>query len=194
MKILPIPAQTSLKTELNPSRSALFHIKTTVSLKYYVRDCRPRNWNSLPIECFSLTHDLNFVKSRINMHLLTVGSFLRQVLQIGSLNRFSAYLNLFVFLFLVLRFLSLCLVVAVQPCMSESQFSKKCISYISGYLTSLNKGPGASFWCTFLACFSIKICLMFNISLIKFQYQTFSLLKTLNTVFYFPFRHKNDLS
>ena len=32
-------------------------------------------WNSLPIECFSLTY-LNGFKSRINRHLLTVGSFL----------------------------------------------------------------------------------------------------------------------
>ena len=35
-----------------------------------------RLWNSLPIDCFSLTYDLNGFKSRINTHLLTVGSFL----------------------------------------------------------------------------------------------------------------------
>ena len=34
-----------------------------------------RIWNSLPIECFSLTYDLNGFKSRINRHLLTVVSF-----------------------------------------------------------------------------------------------------------------------
>ena len=34
-----------------------------------------RLWNSLPIECFPLTYDLNGFKSRINRHLLTVGSF-----------------------------------------------------------------------------------------------------------------------
>ena len=34
-----------------------------------------RLWSSLPIECFSLTYDLNGLKSRINTHLLTVGSF-----------------------------------------------------------------------------------------------------------------------
>ena len=33
-----------------------------------------RLWNSLPIECFPLTCDLNGFKSRINRHLLTVGS------------------------------------------------------------------------------------------------------------------------
>ena len=32
-------------------------------------------WNSLPIECFPLTYDLNGFKSRVNRHLLTVGSF-----------------------------------------------------------------------------------------------------------------------
>ena len=34
-----------------------------------------RLWNSLPIECFTLTFDLNGFKSRINKHLLTVDSF-----------------------------------------------------------------------------------------------------------------------
>ena len=32
-------------------------------------------WNSLPIECFALTYDLNGFKSRINRYLLTVISF-----------------------------------------------------------------------------------------------------------------------
>ena len=32
-------------------------------------------WNSLPIECFPLTYDLSGLKSRINRHLLNVGSF-----------------------------------------------------------------------------------------------------------------------
>ena len=34
-----------------------------------------RPWNSLPIECIPLTYGLNGFKSRINRHLLTVGSF-----------------------------------------------------------------------------------------------------------------------
>ena len=37
--------------------------------------CTARLWNSLPIECFNLTYDLSSFKSRINLHLLTVGSF-----------------------------------------------------------------------------------------------------------------------
>ena len=34
-----------------------------------------RLWNSFPKECFPLTYDLNGFKSRINRHLLYVGSF-----------------------------------------------------------------------------------------------------------------------
>ena len=34
-----------------------------------------RHWDSLPIECFSLTYDLSGSKSRINRNLLTLGSF-----------------------------------------------------------------------------------------------------------------------
>ena len=34
-----------------------------------------RLWNSLRTECFSLTYNLSGLKSRINRHLLTIGSF-----------------------------------------------------------------------------------------------------------------------
>ena len=34
-----------------------------------------RLWNSLSIECFSLTYDLSSFKSRINRRLLTLGAF-----------------------------------------------------------------------------------------------------------------------
>ena len=37
--------------------------------------CTARLWNSLSKECFRLTYNLNGFKSRINRHLLTVGSF-----------------------------------------------------------------------------------------------------------------------
>ena len=35
--------------------------------------CTARLWNSLPIECFPLTYNLNGLKSRINRYLLTLG-------------------------------------------------------------------------------------------------------------------------
>ena len=37
--------------------------------------CTARPWNSLSIECFLLIYDLSGFRSRINIHLLTVGSF-----------------------------------------------------------------------------------------------------------------------
>ena len=45
---------------------------------FYVNGFFPRTarlWNFLPIECFPLTYNLNGFRSRINRHLLTVGSF-----------------------------------------------------------------------------------------------------------------------
>ena len=44
----------------------------------YVKNFFPRRtrlWKSLHIECFPLTYDFSGFKSRINRHLLTVGSF-----------------------------------------------------------------------------------------------------------------------
>ena len=41
---------------------------------------RAELWDSLPIECFPLTYNLNGFMSRINIHLLTVGSFSRDFL------------------------------------------------------------------------------------------------------------------
>ena len=75
----------------------------------YVNSFFPRTarlWNSVPIECFPLTYDLNGFKSRINRHLLTVDTY-------KKLTRFPVCRNFFVLLFLVTP----CLVVAVQPCM-----------------------------------------------------------------------------
>ena len=39
MKILLLLAKAIEKQKLNSSRSGLFHIKTRVSLKYFVNDC-----------------------------------------------------------------------------------------------------------------------------------------------------------
>ena len=55
----------------------------SVTIRRYCKDVYfnsffPRTaklWNSLPIEYFPLTYDLSGFKSRINRHLLTVGSF-----------------------------------------------------------------------------------------------------------------------
>ena len=47
--------------------------KDVYANSFFPRTVRP--WNSLPIECFTLTYDLRGFKSRINRYLLTVGSF-----------------------------------------------------------------------------------------------------------------------
>ena len=64
-------SNTSIKThekwKLNFAGSVLFHTKTRVCLKYFANDCRL--WNSLPIECFLSTYDLNVSKSKINRHI-----------------------------------------------------------------------------------------------------------------------------
>ena len=59
-----------------------FHaFSVTICICYkdvYVNSFFPRTtrlWNSLPIEYFPLTYDLSSFKSRINRHLLSVGSF-----------------------------------------------------------------------------------------------------------------------
>ena len=44
--------------------------------------CTAGLWNSLSIECFPLTYNLNSFKSRINRYLLTLGSFWRDFLYV----------------------------------------------------------------------------------------------------------------
>ena len=72
---------------------------------------RARLLNSLPIEYFPLTYNLNGFKSRINRHLLTVGSFSRDFL----------YATIFSCFF----FVTPCLVVAVQPYMEWIPIKKQ---------------------------------------------------------------------
>ena len=43
VKILLKLAKTPKKQNLNFSHSTLFHMKTKVSLKYFVNDCRPKD-------------------------------------------------------------------------------------------------------------------------------------------------------
>ena len=71
-----------------------------------------RLWNSLPIESFPLSYDLNGFKSRINRHLLIVDFFYKDFLDALI---FLCFFFLFLFSCLFL-FLFPCLVVAVQPC------------------------------------------------------------------------------
>ena len=59
-----------------------------------------RFWNSLPIECFPVTYNLNGLKSRINRFFL---------------KRFPVSFSLFVLLFLVTSYLA----VVVQPYMEQ---------------------------------------------------------------------------
>ena len=77
------------------------HYKDVYVNSSFVHTARP--WNSLPIERFPLTYDLNEFKSSGTRHLLTVGFFLRG---------FPVSLNLFVLLLLV----GPCLVVIVHSC------------------------------------------------------------------------------
>ena len=65
-------------------------------VKFFSRTVR--FWNSLPIECFPVTYNLNGLKSRINRFFL---------------KRFPVSFNLFVLLFLVTPYLA----VVVQPYM-----------------------------------------------------------------------------
>ena len=68
-----------------------------------------RLWNSLLIECFLLSHDLNGFKSVQSCTLELTDTFYQYVLS----KQIPVCFNLFVPLFLV----TICLLVAVQPCM-----------------------------------------------------------------------------
>ena len=47
----------------------------SVTIPRCYKDIYVNSFFPLPIECFSVTYDLNGLKSRINRYLLTVGSF-----------------------------------------------------------------------------------------------------------------------
>ena len=77
-QLVPLPYSRGSST---PYSDRLHDLSVTIPRCYkdiYVNNFFPRTarlWNFLPIECFPLTYDLNGFKSRINRHLLTVGSF-----------------------------------------------------------------------------------------------------------------------
>ena len=104
--LVPVPYSRRRSTRY-PDRLHDFSVTIPRCYKYvYVNSfflCPARSRNSLPIECFPLTYDINGLKSRIIRHLLTVGSFWADFM----------YALIFLFLFLVTS----CLVMAVQPCM-----------------------------------------------------------------------------
>ena len=77
-QLVPLPFSQGRSTRYS---DGLHDFSVTIPRCYkdvYVNSFFPRTaklWNSLPTECFPLTYDLSGVKSRINRHLLTVGSF-----------------------------------------------------------------------------------------------------------------------
>ena len=77
-QLVPLPYSRGRSTRYS---DRLYNFFVTIPRCYndvYVKSffpCTARLWNSLPIECFPLTDDLDCFKSRINRHLLTVGSF-----------------------------------------------------------------------------------------------------------------------
>ena len=78
IQLVPFPYSRGRSTHYS---DRLHEYSVTIPRCYkdlYVNSFFPRTarlWNSLPIECFPLNYDLNSFKSRINRHLLTVGSF-----------------------------------------------------------------------------------------------------------------------
>ena len=77
-QLVPLPYSQGRSTRYS---DRLHDFSVTIPRYYkdvYVNSFFPptaRLWNSLPIECFPLTSNLNGFKCRINRYLLTVGSF-----------------------------------------------------------------------------------------------------------------------
>ena len=105
-RLVPVPFSRGRSTRYS---ERLHDFSVTISRCYkdvYVNSfppCTARLSNSVPIECFPLTYNVNGFKSRINRYLLIC---------MCLLERFPVCFYLFVLLFLVTP----CLLVAVQPC------------------------------------------------------------------------------
>ena len=115
-----------------------------------------RLWNSLPIECFPLTYDLNGFKCRNNRHI-NCRSFLK---------RFPVSLNPFVLLFLVTS----CLLVAVQPYM-EGILKKRVVLVVFNKIyflhICLTSFLFESKFFSFPICHSFSSCLIIVLSIIQ---------------------------
>ena len=76
-ELVPLPYSQGSSTRYS---DRLHDFSVTIPRCYkdvYVNSFFPRTarlWNCLPIECFPLPYDLSGFKSRINIHLLAVGS------------------------------------------------------------------------------------------------------------------------
>ena len=77
-QLVPLPYSQGRSTRYSDRSHDFFVTFPRCSKDVYINSLSRhtgRLWNSLPIECFPLTYDLNGLKYRINRHLLSVGSF-----------------------------------------------------------------------------------------------------------------------
>ena len=75
-QLFPLPYSRGRSTHYSDRLHYLFVTIPRCYKDVYVNSFFPRTarlWNSLPIECFSLTYDLKGFKSRINKHFSTLG-------------------------------------------------------------------------------------------------------------------------
>ena len=77
-QLVPLPFSRGRSTHYSDKLHDFYVTIPRCYKNAYVNSFFPRTaklWNYLPIECFPLTYDLSGFKSRINRHLLNVGSF-----------------------------------------------------------------------------------------------------------------------
>ena len=77
-QLVPLPYSRGRSTRYSDRLLDFFVTIPRCYKDVYLNSFFPRTarlWNSLPIECFPLTHDLSGFKCRINRYLLTLGSF-----------------------------------------------------------------------------------------------------------------------
>ena len=132
MKVLSILAENSWKTEMKFPRSALFHMETRVSLRYFVSHCRL----SPLLAGFRKIHSTQ--NAPLNMterwkHALDKGKkvgtiFMDLSKALGTLNHNSllAKLNTYGFSFNAIQFIQSCLSERFQRVKINSNFSKWC--------------------------------------------------------------------